>query len=576
MRAHYVWYFAATALVWGTEGNVLAQGNPEGIAEPVLIAHNDAERDLLEIHDAYLAQFKPLFLRAAKAWWVANTTGSDEAYAEKKAAETALVELHSDKARFAKLKSLKADGLIADRKLARILDVMYRAHLPGQADPELQKKIVNIENEVEQIFNTHRSEVDGKALSENDVRKILSESPDSALAEKAWKGYMAVGAKVEDRLKRVVAMRNELARKLGFRNFWAMKMSLSEIDGDELVKLFDELDRLTREPFATLKKEIDAAMAARFKLTPDQLRPWHFGDLFFQEAPAIQKVNLDDVFKGQDPLALTRKYYESLGLEVSDIIARSDLYEKPGKSPHAFSTDLDRAGDVRTLCNLKDNAYWMDTLLHELGHAVYDKYIDASEVPFVLHEAAHSITTEGYAMQMGAMCKNEEWLVKVRGIDPVKQADVLVSAREKLRAEKLIFSRWGQVIVRFEKGMYENPDQDLGKLWWDLKARYQLLPPPESASRPDYAAKIHVVAAPVYYHSYVMGDLFACQVQDRIADMLGIADPTKTCFYGRPEAGEFFRKHVFGPGNLYSWNELTRRATGEPLTAKYFAEQYVK
>ena len=37
------------------------------------------------------------------------------------------------------------------------------------------------------------------------------------------------------------------------------------------------------------------------------------------------------------------------------------------------------------------------------------------------------------------------------------------------------------------------------------------------------------------------------------------------------EAGEYLRGAVFGPGNLYPWNELTRRATGEPLTAKYFA-----
>lgn len=538
---------------------------------------NDAERELVTLHNAYLAKFRPLFMRAAKAWWTANTTGSDAAYEEKKEAEKALVELHSDKDVFGKLRSLKADGLVNEPVLTRILDVMYRAYLPGQADPELQKRIINLENEVEQIFNTHRSEVDGKKLTENDVRKILSDSPDSVLAEKAWKGYMEVGAKVDSRLKTLVGLRNELARKLGFRNFWEMRMALSEIDGAQLVKLFDELDALTKDPFAALKKEIDAAMAKRFGVSPDKLRPWNFGDLFFQEAPGIQPVNLDDVFKGQDLLALTRKYYESIGLEVSDIIARSDLYEKPGKSPHAFSTDLDRAGDVRTLCNIKDNAYWMDTVLHELGHAVYDKYIDNSKVPFVLHEASHSITTEGFAMQIGAMCKMPEWLIKVRGIDPEKQEDVLDSARAELRAEKLIFSRWGQVIVRFEKAMYENPDQDLGKLWWELKGRYQLLPPPETMSRPDYAAKLHVVAAPVYYHSYVMGDLFACQVHHHIAEnVLKGADPATTCYYGRHEAGEYMKRHIFGPGNLYSWNDLTKRATGEPLTAKYFAKQFVE
>ena len=178
-------------------------------------------------------------------------------------------------------------------------------------------------------------------------------------------------------------------------------------------------------------------------------------------------------------------------------------------------------------------------------------------------------------MMIGALCKNEEWLAKVRRIDPAKSPEIIEAARKKLRAEKLIFSRWGQVIVRFEKGMYENPEQDLGKLWWDLKAKYQMLPPPENVSRPDYAAKIHVVAAPVYYHSYVMGDLFACQVHNTIArKVCGVSEPIKTCYYGRKEAGAFLREKIFGPGNLYHWNELTRRATGEPLTAKYFEEMY--
>jgi len=537
---------------------------------------NAAEEEFLKIHDAYVLKFRPLFRRASTAWWVANTTGSDEAYKEKTDAENALVELHSDKATFAQLKSLKADGLVKDAVSARVLDVMYRTYLPGQADTALQKRIVAIENEVEQLFNTHRSDVDGKPLSENDVRKILSETKDMSEAEKAWKGYMAVGGKVEKKLSELVILRNELARSLGFKNFWVMQMTVGEIDGDQLIRLFDELDELTAGPFAALKRQIDAAMAKRFGVETGKLRPWCFGDLFFQDAPDIQKVNLDDVFADQDLLSLTKAYYESIGLEVSDIIARSDLYEKPGKSPHAFSTDLDREGDVRTLCNLKPNAYWMDTLLHELGHAVYDKYIDKS-VPFVLHEASHSITTEGFAMMLGAMCKNEEWLAKVRKVESAKAVDVIASARAQLRAEKLIFSRWGQVIVRFEKGMYENPDQDLGKLWWDLKARYQMLPPPDEVSMPGYAAKIHVVAAPVYYHSYVLGDLFACQVHNTIArKVCGETDLLKTCYYGRKEAGAFLKKEIFGPGNLYSWNELTKRATGEPLTAKYFAQMFVK
>ena len=74
----------------------------------------------------------------------------------------------------------------------------------------------------------------------------------------------------------------------------------------------------------------------------------------------------------------------------------------------------------------------------------------------------------------------------------------------------------------------------------------------------------------------MLGDLFACQLHDYIAaEVLGVDDPDKTSFFGRPEAGDYLRKQVFAPGNLYSWKELVRRATGKPLSAKAFVRRCV-
>ena len=42
-----------------------------------------------------------------------------------------------------------------------------------------------------------------------------------------------------------------------------------------------------------------------------------------------------------------------------------------------------------------------------------------------------------------------------------------------LRDKLLIFSRWCQVMLRFEKAIYADPDQDLNELWWDLVEKYQ-------------------------------------------------------------------------------------------------------
>jgi peptidyl-dipeptidase A len=53
------------------------------------------------------------------------------------------------------------------------------------------------------------------------------------------------------------------------------------------------------------------------------------------------------------------------------------------------------------------------------------------------------------------------------------------------------------VMLRFEKGLYENSKQDLNRLWWDLVEKFQILKRPENRDASDYASKIHIVVAPV-------------------------------------------------------------------------------
>src|SRR6202034_57054 len=114
------------------------------------------------------------------------------------------------------------------------------------------------------------------------------------------------------------------------------------------------------------------------------------------------------------------------------------------------------------------------------------------------------------------------------------------AAAKTLRYQLLIFSRWCQVMLRFEKGMYEDPDQDLNKLWWDLVEKYQMVKRPPNRSAPDYAAKIHIVSAPVYYHNYMMGELFASQLHHAIArEVYDNADPNTVDYVGNPAVGAF-------------------------------------
>ena len=72
-------------------------------------------------------------------------------------------------------------------------------------------------------------------------------------------------------------------------------------------------------------------------------------------------------------------------------------------------------------------------------------------------------------------------------------------------------------MTNFERGLYADPDADLDTLWWDLVERYQLVHRPDGRHAPDWAAKIHLAAAPVYYQNYLYGELFASQLDATLA-----------------------------------------------------------
>jgi peptidyl-dipeptidase A len=540
-------------------------------AEPTA---TDRARKFVAAHEG---KVRPLEVAANLAWWYANTTGRDEDFKKKEEAQNRIDEALADRSAFNEVKALKdANGKrqINDPTLEREIDVLYLQYLEKQVDPGLLKQIVAKSNAVEKAFNIFRAKVDGKELTDSEVRKVLKESKNSDRRRAVWEASKVVGAVVAGDLKELVRLRNQMATQLGFKNYHALQLYLNEQDGAALIKLFDELDALTREPFRVAKAEIDARLAAACGITVEQLRPWHYHDPFFQESPAVFAANLDAPFANADLTDICRRFYASIDLPIDDVIARSDLYERPGKSPHAFCTDIDRAGDVRVLANIVPNEYWMGTMLHELGHSVYSSKNIPHSLPYVLRCESHILTTEGVAMMFERFSKQRQFLEKM-GLKVAEPAKFEEAASKVQRNQLLIFSRWCQVMLRFEKAMYENPEQDLNKLWWDLVEKYQMLKRPEGRSAPDFGSKIHIVNAPVYYHNYMMGQLFASQVHHTIArKVLGGADPKTGLYNGRKEVGEFMRQKVFAPGRLYDWNKLTEFATGEGLNPKAFAADF--
>jgi peptidyl-dipeptidase A len=509
-------------------------------------------------------QVRPLEKAFYLAEWEAAVTGREEAIGQVREAQAAYVRFWSDPELFQAAKRLYEGEQVDDPLLSRQLKLIYLAAARNQQDEATTERLTELESRVRKRYYNFRARVDGKSLSDNQIDEILKHSQDATRLQQVWEASKQVGQKVAEDVREMARLRNAAARSQGFRDHFHRALLLDEIDEQELLVLFDDLEVQSREPFTRLKARIDKTLSSRFGVAEKELRPWHYGDRFFQDGPQLEEVDLDSLVADRDIEELAVATYTGLGMDVGSILSRSDLYPRPGKNQHAFCIDLDREGDIRTLNNLQPTHRWAETLLHELGHGVYDQYVDAS-LPWLLRSPAHAFTTEAVAILMGSLTFDPEWYAGVLGIPEARARSIAASAFREYRDKKLIFTRWCLAMTRFERLFYSDPEADLDKIWWDCVERYQLLRRPDGRRAPDWAAKIHVALFPVYYHNYELGHLMVAQMRRRLEEQTG-------GIVGRPAAGRWLIECVFSPGASLDWRALIEKATGESLNPRYFVE----
>ncbi|MCX5636669.1 MAG: M2 family metallopeptidase [Planctomycetota bacterium] len=555
---------------------VVVFGREPSAKDSSFVVTTEKEKQLERFIAAHVEKVEPMMKQANLASWDAAISGKAEDYDKVSKLTLEIRQVYSNPQEFAFLKEAKESGQIKDQKLARQLEVLVNSYLENQIEPALLKSIVDLGTEIERKFSIFRGTVEDRKVTDNEIKEILKTRTDSRKREQAWLASKQVGPVVAADLVQLVKLRNQAARKLGFDNYHTLSLTTAEQDVKELDKIFNQLYELTNKPFARLKAELDQILAAKYGVPVAELMPWHYHDPFFQESPMVYQFDLDAYYKDKDVKQLASRFYAGVGLSVDSILQRSDLYEREGKNPHAFCTDIDRKGDVRILCNLKNNEAWMETILHELGHGVYDKNHDP-QAPFLLREPAHIFTTEAIAMFFGRLSRNPAWMQQMLELSDQQRADIEKVSAKYAQLKQIIFARWDMVMYDFEKQLYANPDQDLNRLWWDMVEKYQLVKRPPERNQPDWAAKIHFTIAPCYYHNYMLGELLASQLHHHIVyNVLKLASDKDISLVGQKKVGEFLTKKVFEPGAMYRWNKMIEQATGEQLTPKYFVGQFVK
>lgn len=507
----------------------------------------------------------------AEAWWNLAITGSEEAQGDLVRAGQEYNKLFSDPEEHALVAGwFEGRTAIDDELLRRQVEVLHRTYASRRGDPEVLNRIEELEARANAVYSNHRGVVGGRSVGENEVREILRASPDEAVRREAWEASKTVGREVEGTIRELARLRNDLAREAGYPDHYHRALDLQEMDVAELEELMASLEATTEGPFRDLKGRLDARLEEEFGV--EAVMPWHLSDPFFQEPPEDRGFDVDRFFEGKDLETLTRETYDALGLDIRGVVAKSDLYAREGKNQHAFCLPVGRdfPYDVRVLANLragKPDAYWMGAMLHEFGHAVYDRHINP-RLPYLLRGVSHIAMTEAVALMMGALAEEPGWLRAVAGASGEDLAGVAERLVARRRENLLVFTRWALVVFRFEKELYADPDrEDLGEIWWDLVERIQGVARPPGRDEPDWAAKIHIATVPVYYQNYVLGNLIAAQLRDYLEETV-----TRGPFYENEVSGRYLLESFFGPGARENWRDTVLRATGEPLDPRHFVE----
>jgi peptidyl-dipeptidase A len=417
----------------------------------------------------------------------------------------------------------------------------------------------------------------------NEIDDILKRSRDLAERQKVWLASKEIGRPLKPGLIELVKLRNQVAREMGYKSYFALKVDDYGMTVAEMMKLLDDTLATTKPLYDGLQCWARYTLAARFKRPAPPLIPAHWvGNRWAQQWPGlIEEANLDPLFKGSSPESMVKSaenFYVSLGFPKlpQSFWEKSDLYPVPPGNPrkkntHASAWPIDHDRDVRSLMSVEANEQWFATAHHELGHIYYYLAYARPEVPFLLREGANRAFHEAIGELAKLASQQTPYLVKVgvmpKGKEPDPAGWLLQSAMESI-----VFMPWSAgVMSHFEHDLYEDelPPAEWQRRWWDYVAKFQGVAPP--AARPDdlcdACTKTHINDDAAEYYDYSLATLIKFQLHDHICTKI-LKQDVRACDYSGSKAVGDFLRGILSLGATRDWRQVIKDATGEPISPR--------
>jgi hypothetical protein len=445
---------------------------------------------------------------------------------------------------------------LRDPRRARLAESLA-ARFPGSSvgrQAELLRRIV-LDSEVEQAPEVvrlraglqgrivrfrpmwHRRRV-GRAA----VQEVLWSSPDRRERHRAWAAEEPLRRSLEPSLRRLIGLRNDLARDHGFPHFAAFRLAFEHMTAARVRGLGREAIR----PLAGHVRQLREEFVERSK--EDGWAPWDLRWAIEQRSPLPA-----DAFPAGRMMATVDRALGAWGLPPERRrfrIVRCDI-------PFGGLTlPVQVPNDVRVLVHPRGGWEYYCVLFHELGHAVH---LSSISVPHHLErtiEPGFAAFAEGIATIFERVADDPNWLSSLPGISPA----LAERFAESRRAASVFYAAGYLLGLESELRLYERPDLDpagdvcrLSRQWFGYDTHA-----PGSWGDP------FRVTHPMYVQSYLLAYLFRAQVTD------AMLRETRGPLWPNPRAGPWLTRALLRAGSRYDWLDRVEAVTGAALSAEAF------
>ncbi len=561
------------------------------------VARADSKSDAKQFLETYNLTYQRLYTVASEAQWLAATDVTDEHTGQRIGADQAQsAYLGSpwiiEKARELLKQSGKLDPLTV-RQLQHVL--LLAAGAPGTIPEIVNERVIAEARQGATLDGfqfkwTPPGAPKAEVLTANKIDEILNSSTNLAERLAVWKASKESGVALKPGLLKLRELRNRVASEMGYSSYFGLRAAFSDMSVPEMKQLTDKLVQDTKPLYEQLHCWTKFKLAERYGQPVPKLIPAQWlGNRWGQEWPGlVDSIDLDPLFKDNSPEWIVQRavnYGESIGLPkvpAAGFWAKSDLYELPAdgkrkKNTHASAWHINLETDVRSLMNVRSDAYWFNTAHHELGHVFYDLSYSRPEVPFVLRDGASPAMHEAMAEALATAPAQLPYLRQLGLVKPDQKFDeVQWLLNDAL--DKVVFIPWSAgVMAAWERDFYEGnlPADQLNQRWWEYVAKYQGIAPPEPRSEEfcDAATKTHINDDPAEYYKYSIAFAIKYQLHMHIAKKILHQDPRNCDAAGRKEVGEFLSK-IMKQGATKDWRLVIREATGEEFSGKPMLEYF--